>query len=154
MPHDFWDTSAAAKLYLNEQGSEWAIARARQFPVAVSRLVIPELASVLARRFAEGTLGPELRDVIYERFLTDTKNFSLIRMTDELLSDAGRVLREGPFGTRVRAADGIHLATAQWWFEQAERLNIEPGAFVVADRPLREAAVALGLAVENPEDYA
>jgi hypothetical protein len=60
----------------------------------------------------------------------------------------------GRLATRVRALDLIQLASALEWFERARALNIESGAFVVADRPLREAAVALGLDVENPEDYA
>jgi hypothetical protein len=32
-------------------------------------------------------------------------------------------------------------------------INIEPGTFVVADGSLRDAALALGTAVDNPDEH-
>jgi predicted nucleic acid-binding protein len=154
VPHDYWDTSALAKLYLNERGSAWAVTRASTVQIVASRLVIVELSSVFARRHAEGTLSGALRDRLHERFMEDAQRYELVRLTDDILADAATMLLRGTFGTRVRAVDGVHLATAQWWFEQARILNIEPGAFVVADGALRDAVLAMGMRVENPEDHA
>jgi|CXWL01.1.fsa_nt_gi predicted nucleic acid-binding protein len=153
MPRDFWETSSAAKLYLNEIGSEWVTARMGEGEGAISALVHAEMASLLARRCAEGEFDADIRDEIYGRYLGDTNRFEVLEVTDGILKASARLILSGIFGTRVRASDAIHLATAQRWFEQARRLNIESGAFVVADKALRDAAVALGLAVENPEDY-
>jgi predicted nucleic acid-binding protein len=150
---DLWDTSSVAKLYLNERGSEWASIRAREHSVAHSRLVVPEFASVLARRVAIGEIASADRDRLHSEYLADAAKFEIIELTEELMTRAVQLVLGGTFGTRVRAGDAIHLATAQWWFEQTRRLNMEPGAFIVADRPLREAAVALGLAVDNPEEH-
>ena len=153
MAFDLWDTSSIAKLYLNERGSEWAAVRAREHSVAYSRLVVPEFASVLARKTAIGEISNEHRNRLHEEYLADATRFQIVELTEQLMSIAAQLLLDGSFGTRVRAGDGIHLASAQWWFARLRDLNIETGAFIVADRPLREAAIALGLSVKNPEDY-
>lgn len=90
---------------------------------------------------------------MYAQFLADTLRFELISLTDHLISSASNLLLVGTFGMRVRTADAIQLASALWWFERVSALNIEPGAFIVADTPLRDAAAALGLVVDNPEDH-
>ena len=153
MAFDIWDTSSIAKLYLNERGSEWAALRASEHSVAHSRLVVPEFASVLARKAASGEISDEDRHRLHEEYLSDATKFQIVELTEELISLAAQLLLDGTFGTRVRAGDGIHLASAQWWFARLRDLNIEVGAFIVADRPLRHAAVMMGLSVENPEDY-
>jgi hypothetical protein len=110
------------------------------------------MASVFRRRDQEGAAAGLLRD-LYARFHLDAAAFEVVSVTNELIRAASELVLDGHTGSRTRSLDAIQLATARWWFEQAALLNIEPGAFVVADRPLRDAAVALGIAVENPEDY-
>jgi predicted nucleic acid-binding protein len=151
---DFWDTSAIAKLYLNESGSLWAADRADASEVVCSQLVITEIASVLSRRSAQGEFDVAKRDLLYASFLDDAERWQMSAVTNDLLRRGSSIALSGRLATRVRALDLIQLASALEWFERARALNIEPGAFVVADRPLREAAVALGLDVENPEDHA
>ena len=87
------------------------------------------------------------------RFLRDAVRFELIDVTRDLLAVASELTLSGGIGRRMRSLDAIQLATARWWLEQAATLTIEPGAFIVADAALRESAVGLGMAVENPEDY-
>lgn len=154
MAADFWDTSSTAKLYLNEAGSEWVAARFGEQEQAISALVHVEMASLLARRCAEGEFDEDQRDTIYGQYLSDTNSLEVIEVTDDILKEAARLILSGVFGTRVRAADAIHLATARRWFDKARALNMHAGAFIVADQALRDAAVAIGLPVENPEDYA
>jgi predicted nucleic acid-binding protein len=151
---DFGDTSALAKLYIAEGGSEWATARSAANGVVISRLTTLEMASAIRRFTAKRSLSDQTREDLYARFLRDAARFQVVSITDRLVTSAGSLMLSGGVGERLRSLDAIQLATARWWFEQARALTIEPGAFVVADRPLREAAVALGLDVENPEDYA
>ena len=152
MPGDFWDTSGLAKLYVPERGSRWASDRVGEV-LAVSELSLVEIASVLQRRFVEHQFTALERDEHYARFLADAQAFQFIAVRDRLLARSAELLVTGVFTSRLRSLDAIQLASVLEWFEVARRLNIESGAFIVADRPLREAAVALGLPVENPEDY-
>jgi len=77
----------------------------------------------------------------------------LIGVATKLLADASTLTLEAPRGVPLRGGDAIHVTGALQWFERARALNIEPGVFVVADRRLSTVATALGLHVENPEDY-
>jgi len=149
---DFWDTSGLAKLYIPERGSAWASERARG-GLAASEFCVVEIASVLQRRFTEGQSSADERDERYARFLSDTRAFDLITVREQIVTHAARLLLQGAFAGRTRALDAVQLASALEWFERTAASNMEAGAFIVADRSLREAAVALGLAVEDPEDY-
>jgi len=53
----------------------------------------------------------------------------------------------------LRGFDAVQLATARLWFEALRPTNIEPGTFVVADGALRDAALSLGIVVDNPEEH-
>jgi predicted nucleic acid-binding protein len=150
---DFWDTSSIAKLYLNEVGSEWAARRAIEHRVSGSELALAEMASILARRCAEHEFEEAKRDELYSRFLSDAEDWQLAAITESLLRRAASIGLSGILSTRVRALDLIHLASVMEWFERAKASNIEAGAFIVADRPLRAAAEALGLPVDNPEEH-
>jgi predicted nucleic acid-binding protein len=150
---DFWDTSSIAKLYLNEVGSEWSARRALERAVSGSELALAEMASILARRCAEHEIDEARRDELYSRFLSDTEDWQLTAVTDTVLRRAASIGLSGIFSTRVRALDLIHLASVTEWFERAAASSMEAGSFIVADNPLRDAALALGLAVENPEEH-
>ncbi len=90
---------------------------------------------------------------MYSRYLADRVEWIAIEIDGRIVERASELVLTGRFGTRVRAADAIQLASAERWFERARDRNIDIGAFIVADRHLRDAALALGLPVENPEDY-
>lgn len=86
---------------------------------------------------------------MYSRYLADRVEWIAIEIDGRIVERASELVLTGRFGTRVRAADAIQLASAERWFERARDRNIDIGA----DRHLRDAALALGLPVENPEDY-
>jgi predicted nucleic acid-binding protein len=150
---DFGDTSALAKLYLGERGSEWSVERAGSNAVAISELAHVEVASFLARRYAEGEFDVSVQHQVYGRYLEDTRRFEVVRLSASLTAAAASLMLSGVLGFRVRSLDAIQLASALWWFEQTRALNIESGAFIVADGPLRDAAVVVGLVVDNPEEH-
>jgi predicted nucleic acid-binding protein len=149
---NFWDTSALAKLYLPERGSNWVIELSAH-DVVISKLAIPEMASVFGRRMIEGSLNLDERDGLYRSFLLDVAGFEVFGISDALLTRASGLLLEGVGGTGLRALDAIQLASAQQWFERTQVNTMMSGAFVVADRRLRDAASAVGVPVDNPEEH-
>ncbi len=84
------------------------------------------------------------------RFRDDCRvKYQLIAVNNAILHCAGDMLERHP----LRAYDAIHLATAL----TANRKLLASGAtdlvFLCADDRLLQAAVAEGLAVDNPNDH-
>lgn len=148
----FWDTSALAKRYLPEPGSQW-VGRQRLDEVAISRLTTVEIASTLRRRAREGQIDNRTRDALYARFINESVHFTVIELSTGLLASAAEIVMRRPEPPALRTLDAIQIASALAWFEAARARNIDAGAFIVADRHLRDAALALELPVINPEDY-
>lgn len=122
--------------------------------IAISTITSVELASAVRRRVLTRDLSAIQGDDAYARLLTDAPDFDVIELTDEIRSLAVELLlTEERIAGRLRGFDAIQLATAHRWFERAAANNIEPGVFVVADSALRDAARAIGVPVEDPEDY-
>lgn len=149
----FLDTSALAKRYLPEAGSLWvfSLLEGAGDSVTISAITSVELSSALARRCRTGEISPEQRDTQYRQFVADSSVLEIIEVTEGIMSEASRLLFALPVG--LRSLDAIQLATLLRWSEQLKANNIEPGTFVVADSALRDAAVALGLPVDNPEEH-
>ena len=76
----------------------------------------------------------------------------VLEVTPDVMTSASRLLF-APHLPGLRSLDAIQLATASWWSEQLNVNNMGRGVLVVADRRLRDAALALRMQVENPEDY-
>lgn len=154
MPDNVWDTSAIVKLYVPERGSQYVRQIAANGGIVIAAITLVEFASALRRRTTPGDLTTDQRDAAYRRFLADAREFSLVEVTDVVRTEAARLLLDEPrIVGRLRGFDAVQLATARVWFEALQPINIEPGAFIVADSALRDAAVALGLPVDNPEEH-
>ncbi|HYM16490.1 MAG TPA: type II toxin-antitoxin system VapC family toxin [Dehalococcoidia bacterium] len=153
MAANFWDTSALVKLYVAEAGSEQARGLAVSDDIGVSAITAVEFASALRRRTVIGDLSPDQSGALYRRFLADVAGFDVVELSETVRREAVRLMLGEPRITgRLRGLDAIQLATAVVWFEAPRAPNMQPGAFIVADHALREAAVTLGLVVLNPED--
>ena len=142
----YLDTSALAKRYLNEAGSEafeaYLIARGGGI---VSTLTVAEMRCLLARRRREGSIDAGLEARIVAAFEEDVLTGVLVlrRVLDEVLDEdvweAARLadrLREHA----LRTLDALHLASAQ--AAGAEEV-------ATADRVTAAAAGALGMNVER-----
>lgn len=149
----YFDTSALAKRYIAELGSRWIAALVVSEGVAVSELMIVEMASALARRTREGTITPAGADATFRSFMTEMVHFTVLGVSRELFRQSATLLLTGMPSMRVRTLDAIHLASALAAFERAQRRGEAVGAFVSADRVLIEAARSLGLTAVDPEDY-
>ncbi|MGH9473191.1 MAG: type II toxin-antitoxin system VapC family toxin [Terriglobales bacterium] len=138
-PSAYWDTSALAKVYLQEKGSATVRAWAGRFSCTSSGLLTVELRSLLSRRRAAGDLSEREWISARKRVARDRAGWALIPVAELVLERAGGLADS----QRVRALDAIHLATAALL---QERLGV-PVPFLTADRRQAEAAAALGLEV-------
>lgn len=136
------DTSALAKLYLIEAGSERIAERARAAPsVASSTLAWPECLASFARRRREGTISADEHRALREKFVSDWGNVATIDLDGRVLEIADRLLLDHA----LRGADAAHLASALYLAEQG--LAVE---FACSDRALVAAARAERLAAFDP----
>ena len=136
----YLDTSALAKWYIAETGSEAFAEFIADVPDAVTcRLTVVELRCLLARRRRAGLLATEVEAFAYRRF-TEQVAAGYVRV--EPVSDA-RLLEALELIERIsevplRTLDALHLAAAE-----------AAGATTVAtaDAVLRRAAEAVGMGV-------
>jgi predicted nucleic acid-binding protein len=134
------DTSALAKWYLPEAGSEEFERFVRALPDPVSgRLVTVELRCLLARRRREGTLDREREEAAYALFLRDVADghIRVEPMPDHHYAEAVDLLQRLP-AVALRTLDALHLAAA---------LGYGARGLATADRAMATAASALGLEV-------
>ncbi|TAK35405.1 MAG: PIN domain-containing protein [Chloroflexota bacterium] len=150
------DTSALAKHYLPETGSEWIAALLASEPVTMSVLAVTELASVLARRTREGDLTPQQRDTIFRRFLQDSQGvpgYVMLGLTQRVSHEATRLLLTSPLSIHLRTLDALHLASARLAFARARRRGVANAYLVTSDRTLAAAASWSGFQAINPENF-
>jgi predicted nucleic acid-binding protein len=111
----YLDTSALAKLYVPEPGSdvlEAALLGRRD--LLVSDLTVTELTSALARRAREGDLDHVHARRVYAALLRDLADgqYRWVEATREVHRDAERLLLGASRRAALRAADAMHLALA------------------------------------------
>ncbi|MGH8274552.1 MAG: type II toxin-antitoxin system VapC family toxin [Gammaproteobacteria bacterium] len=139
----YLDTSALAKWYLNEPGSEsfseWI--RSQQ-DTHISTLTGLELRCLLARRKRAGELSTVIAQQVFATFQGDVERGYLIRhdMHDEQFVSATHLLdRLTPIA--LRTLDALHLGVAH---------GIGAECLATADRIMAQAGRALGLTIFQP----
>lgn len=146
MTYYFADTSALAKRYLQEPGSEWIlqeIDQTSQKVVVIAELTTIEMQSLLSRRVREGTLSFENKELLRGDFLLHVRSQYLVIALDSAVLDiASRLINTHP----LRTLDAIQLASAL----HAKMILGEPMVFLCADHHLLSAATAEGMHTENP----
>ncbi len=131
----FFDTSALAKRYVEEVGSEQVrILCAQADALGVSILVVPELTSTLCRLVRESRLSPETYGSLKTALLADLADADLCELTQETFEQTLRCLERHP----LRALDALHVGSA---------LVYQPDLFVSADHRQVKAAGLEGLGV-------
>lgn len=136
----YFDTSALAKWYLNEELSDEVERYIQEHgPVAISDLTAVEMRSLLSRRRREREIDIKTETRAFAVFEEDVRRGFLIRNPLPATLAAGAVNLIASFpDLPLRALDAMHLVAAQ-----------EIGAAVLAtsDPVMAEAADALGLTV-------
>lgn len=144
----FVDTSALAKRYLVEAGSDWVaswIAPSEGNIVIVSEIVVAEMRSLLARRVREG-LDTEIAKAIKLAFsLHLRREYQVIAVSRAGLLSAGQLTEKYP----LRTLDAIHLAAALQAQSTLERSII----FVSADKQQLHAAAAEDFQTDDPTTH-
>ena len=136
----YLDTSALAKWYLNEPGSDAFVNFLQALDVAViSSLTRTEMRSLLSRRRRMGDLTAELESVLFAAFLEDIDRgwVQLYLLDDARFAEAANLISRHPEHL-LRTLDALHLA-------QVVQADIQ--LIATADAVMADAATSLGLEV-------
>ncbi len=131
----FLDTSALAKRYVAEQGSEKLSALCQQAnSLVVSVICLPELISTLSRLVREKKLTKAQYRKLKRDAMADLADADVCQLTSGVLVTVVSLLESHP----LRAMDALHVACA---------LASGPDKFVSADHRQLSAARKAGLKV-------
>jgi predicted nucleic acid-binding protein len=129
----YLDTSALAKLYLEEESSDQVRAWSDEAEVlATSRVALAELAAAVARRHREGDLTDTDAERIRTAMLDDWEHLIVVEVNEHRAAELA-------FRQSLRGFDAIHLAAA---LEIREALDDVPTRFSCFDGRLNRAAAA------------
>lgn len=132
----FLDSSALAKRYIEEKGSDRVqTILLSASALAVSVICVSEVISALCRRRRERKLSTEEYRKSRDSLIADTDDATVIGITEEVIAHAVGLLEQFP----LRSADALHVACASEW---------STDLFVSADDRQCRAARAHGLRVE------
>ena len=135
----FLDSSAFAKRYVDEPGSEAIDAICMEATeLALSVLCVPEVFSALNRRLRERNLTQQQYDEAKNRVLAETEDAGVVNLTSPVIATCISVLEGNP----IRAMDALHVACALQW---------EAELFVSADEQQVAAAWKAGLRTQLVE---
>jgi predicted nucleic acid-binding protein len=133
----FFDSSAFAKRYIRETGTEAVLAwceRATQ--VGLSGIALPEIVSAFCRLRREGRITAEQYRQIKALLLSDIEDIAVCDLTPGVLRQAVWSLENDV----LRGMDAIHIGSAT---------VLKAEVFVSADKRQCEAASHAGLQVEQ-----
>ena len=150
MARYFFDSSALAKLYQPEAGSDRveAIFRQPQRRLIISRLTAVEMHSVFAGRVRMGTLSPTDAAALRNHFLSDVAAgvLTVVAIAERHYAEAERLLNQQGNIFRLRTLDALQLAVA---LDVHRRESLD--AVVAADNVVCQVGAAEGLPITNPE---
>ena len=140
----YLDTSALAKAYISEAGSE-AVRNAIEHAsrTYISSLNVTEMRCLLARRARNGDFTPDIESRLWSAFQADVQDevFELMPLSASAYAQAAALIdRVAP--TPLRTLDALHLTIAE---------HLEPDCFITTDRQLAKAALTIGLNVDTLE---
>jgi predicted nucleic acid-binding protein len=108
----FFDASAFAKRYVEENGSQLVDDICQQASeLSLSVICLPEIISSLNRRVREKRLSRRQYATIKEHLSDDLRDVTIINLTPEVIAIATRLLESHP----LRAMDALHIACALEW---------------------------------------
>ena len=136
----YLDTSALAKWYLNEAGSEAFVEFLQGLDSAViSSLSVTEMRSLLSRRRRIGDLSVELESVLFAALLEDIDRGWLQRypLDDARFAEATNLIARYPEHP-LSTLDALHLTVAA---------DLAVSIVATADGVMADAALSMGLQV-------
>jgi len=136
----YLDTSALAKWYLNESGSEAFVSYLHSLDVAViTSLTVTEMRSLVSRRRRMEDLTAELESVLFSAFLEDIDRgwLQCYPIDDARFDEASRLITRYPEHP-LRTLDALHLNNA---------VHLGVSELATADMAMANAAVSMGFEV-------
>lgn len=133
----FFDSSAFAKRYIDEKGSQLVddiCCKATE--VCLSVICVPEIISALNRRLREKSLSYNDYLAIKKHLSDDVRDAVIINLTSEVIRMSTELLETSP----LRAMDALHIACALVW---------ETELFVSSDNQQLSAAKKAGLKIKS-----
>ncbi len=104
----YLDSSALAKVYVDEEKTARVRKLISEAIVATSRLSFVEIASAFARRRREGDLSASQADRVLARLRQSEKSIYVVELLPRVAAKAQQLLLRHP----LRAADSVQLASA------------------------------------------
>jgi hypothetical protein len=142
----YFDSSALVKNYVLEDGSP-TVAKLllENFNNATSKLTYAEMLSALVRRTRSGDLSlQKMREVIH-KFEDDWNRLLIVDLHNDMLPTIKKAIEKH----QLKAADGIHLASAIWLKTSLK----EDIVFASSDLNLLKAARVERLSPINPQKH-
>jgi predicted nucleic acid-binding protein len=150
----FLDSSALAKRYVNESGSEWIrtlVSNTSDNTFFVADITQVEVVSGTMRRRREGLITARTARAL--RLVIDRhmqRNYRIVGLTAIVISRAEDLLERHA----LRAMDSLQLAAAITSNAALIAADLSPISFVSADRRLLQAAATEGLSTDDPTLHA
>ncbi len=133
----FFDSSALAKRYINEKGSDSVEQVCRNAStLGVSVLCCPEIVSALNRLVREKQLTRLEYDTLKTCLLSEINDAEVVNLVPGVIADSINILENNP----VRAMDALHIACAHRW---------NANVFVSSDDRQLKAAQKTGLKTQH-----
>ena len=131
----FLDTSAFAKRYVAEQGSDKVLELCQQADsLVVSIICFPELISTLSRLLRKKKFAKMDYQKLKADAMADLADVDICQITPDVLASVVSLLETHP----LRAMDALHIACA---------LAVKPDIFISADHRQLSAARKAGLKI-------
>ncbi|HPQ41288.1 MAG TPA: type II toxin-antitoxin system VapC family toxin [bacterium] len=140
MDQIYFDTSALAKWYINENDSETVEAFLREHgPVTISSLTSVEMRSLLTRRRKNRDFNPETEMRIWATFNEDIQRKHLVQLalSEDIFHTAINIIDMLP-EISLRTLDALHLAICQ---------SHDIKGIATADKIMADSASMLGMEV-------
>ncbi len=132
----FFDSSALAKRYIVERGTDSVLARLRKADeILLSAICLPEIVSAFCRLRREGKLSQELCRELKTHLALDFAQASVIEVSTDILAGTVACLE----GAVIRTLDAIHVVSAG---------SSSCDLFVSADRQQCAVAKSMGIKTE------
>ncbi|MEN3335636.1 MAG: uncharacterized protein V7641_5001 [Blastocatellia bacterium] len=149
----FFDTSAVVKRYANETGSPWVqqiTDPALSHFIYIARITEVEVASAITRRLRAGSLSSSDARVGMTNFRYDFMHqYRIVEILPVLTSRAASLVQTHG----LRAYDAVQLAAALEINADRAAVGLSAITLISADAVLNAAAMAEGLAVDDPNAH-
>jgi len=121
----FFDSSAFAKRYIEERGSQAVDSLCQEATeLALSVLCVPEIISALNRRVREGLLTDREYTEVKQYLSQDIRDAVIVNLVPQVVATCTKILEASP----IRAVDALQIACGLEWgtelFVSADRRQI------------------------------